>query len=182
MHASRHTSRRVYTIFGTLASKPILKLDITLLFLTTSLHMNDTIQSSYNLINFLENNLNLNNYLSYSFWLSVVLAFLISFFKYFFLKKIQASDVGNFLLEFPIDICTIATTVVITGFIKEENLPHGIMVVVITLIVCALCCCFRRLSIEFSYIERLDYKMFVFGFLNILLASLWIAWVCVSIL
>ena len=145
------------------------------------LHMNDTIQSNCNLINFLENYLNIDNPLSYSFWLSVVLLILVTLFKYLFSKKTQNIDWENLLLELPIDLCTIATTVVITGFISEDTLPHGIMIAFITLIVCAVSCYFRRLAIDYSYNESCSGKKYLFTFLDFILAGLWVSWVYYSI-
>lgn len=144
--------------------------------------MNDTIQFNCNLIDLLDTYLKVENSLSYSFWLSVALLVLISLFKYLFSKKTGKRDWFNFLLELPIDICTIVTTVIITGFITEETLPHGMMIVVITLIVCAFCSYYRRLALENSEINSLNGKVFLFAFLDILFASLWISWVCSSIL
>lgn len=144
--------------------------------------MNDTIQFNYNLIDFLDAYLKVDNNLSYSFWLSVVLLFLISLFKCLFSKETGKRDWFNFLLELPIDICTIVTTVIITGFITEETLPHGMMIVVITLIVCAFCSYYRRLALKNSQVNLFNIKVFLFTFLDILFASFWISWVCSSIL
>ena len=146
------------------------------------LNMNDTNQFEPNLIDILDNLFNVNDSLSYSFWLSVVLLILITLFKYFFSKETLKDDWGNILLELPIDLCTIATTVVITGFITEETLPHGIIISFITLIVCAICCYFRRLAINHSYSESIDYMMLVFAFFDIFVAGAWISWVYLSIL
>ena len=109
-----------------------------------------------------------------SFKLSVSILVLISLLKYFISKDCEKKDWGNFILEFPIDVCLVVITIIITGFMKEPNLSFGIILVVASLIVSILCCIFRRASIKYSYDENLKYKPYVYGLLDILLASFWI--------
>ena len=87
--------------------------------------------------------------LAYAFWLSVGLLVLISLLKYFISKDCEKKDWGNFILEFPIDVCLVVITIIITGFMKEPNLSFGIILVVASLIVSILCCIFRRASIKY---------------------------------
>ena len=91
--------------------------------------------------------------LSYAFWLSVFLLILISLLKYFISKESEKKDWGFFILEFPIDVCLVVITVVITGFMKGENVSLGVIIVIATLVVSILCCLFRRGSINYSYKE-----------------------------
>ena len=114
------------------------------------------------------------NTLAYAFWLSVGLLVLISLLKYFISKDCDKKDWGNFILEFPIDVCLVVITIIITGFMKEANLSFGIILVVASLIVSIFCCILRRASIKHSYEENIKYKPLFYGLLDVLLASFWI--------
>lgn len=83
--------------------------------------------------------------LSYAFWLSVFLLLLVSLLKYFISKESEKSDWGNLVLEFPIDVCLVLITIVITGFMKGENMSLGIILVIATLVVSIFCCIFRTI-------------------------------------
>lgn len=115
--------------------------------------------------------------LAYAFWLSVGLLVLISLLKYFVSKESEKKDWGHFILEFPIDVCLVVITIIITGFMKEPNLSFGVILVVFSLIISIICCIFRRISIKYSYDENINYKTLLFGLLEILIAGIWIFWV-----
>lgn len=116
------------------------------------------------------------NTLAYAFWLSVSLLVLVSLLKYFISKKSEKKDWGNFVLELPIDICLVLITIVITGYMKGENISLGIIFVVITLVISVVCCIFRRCSIDHSYKDE-DWKYtLAFGLLDLLFS---IVWVCI---
>lgn len=60
---------------------------------------------------------------------------------------------------------------------KEPNLSFGVILVVFSLIISIICCIFRRISIKYSYDENINYKPWLFGLLEIIIASMWIFWV-----
>lgn len=115
--------------------------------------------------------------LQYAFWLSVFLLVLISLLKYFISKDSEKQDWGFFILEFPIDVCLVVITIIITGYMKEENLAYGVILVVISLIVSIMCCIFRRLSINKSFEDNQYACTFIYGLLDIVIASGWIFFV-----
>lgn len=84
--------------------------------LTCSLNLNSLIEAIKNAES-----------LRYAFWLSVALLILVSLFKYFISKESKKRDWGEFILEFPIDVCLVVITIIITGFMKGENFDVGIM-------------------------------------------------------
>lgn len=92
-------------------------------------------------------------------------------------KNIKEIILGHFILEFPIDVCLVVITIIITGFMKEPNLSFGVILVVFSLIISIICCIFRRISIKYSYDENINYKPWLFGLLEIIIASMWIFWV-----
>lgn len=112
--------------------------------------------------------------LAYSFWLSVLLLVLVSLLKYFVSKESDKRDWGNFVLEFPIDVCLVVITIIITGYMREENMPLGIIFVILSLIISIACCMFRRFSLKYSYNENYTKRSYLWGFLDILAASAWI--------
>lgn len=123
--------------------------------------------------NFVES-LKQSDTLAYAFWLSVGLLVLISLLKYFISKDCEKKDWGNFILEFPIDVCLVVITIIITGYMKDANLSYGVILVIMSLIISIFCCMFRRLSIKSSYDEKLRIKTLIYGILDILIASIWI--------
>lgn len=103
--------------------------------------------------------------LAYAFWLSVCLLVLISLLKYFLSKECERKDWGHYILEFPIDVCSVVITIIITGFMKE-NSSVGIFLVVISLVVSIICCICRRVAIKHSYAENLNYKSYLLVYLT----------------
>ena len=84
--------------------------------------------------NFVES-LKQSDTLAYAFWLSVGLLVLISLLKYFISKDCEKKDWGNFILEFPIDVCLVVITIIITGYMKDANLSYGVILVIMSLII-----------------------------------------------
>lgn len=115
--------------------------------------------------------------LSFAFWLSVGLLLLVSLLKYFVSKECDMKDWGNLLLEFPIDVCLVVITIILSGFMKGNNLGIGIVLVVISLIVSVVCCMLRRFSIKCSYEENKKVKTVTFAILDVILAVGWISFV-----
>ena len=112
--------------------------------------------------------------LVHAFWLSICLLLLISLLKYFLSKESERSDWGNLVLEYPIDVCMVIITILITGFMKDENMAIGILLIVISLIISVICCICRRHAIKYSYDEKISLKCYFFGLLDILCAGSWI--------
>lgn len=81
--------------------------------------------------------------LLYAFWLSVFLLLLVSLLKYFLSKECERKDWGFLLLEFPIDVCLVVITIIITGFMRGENLGFGALLVIMSLIISVFCCILR---------------------------------------
>lgn len=113
--------------------------------------------------------------LAFSFWVSVILLIIISLLKYFMSKECVRKDWGNIILEFPIDVCLIIITVVITGYMKGDTFAYGVVLVLISIIISLFCCLFRRFSINHSYDENNKWKSMMWGFLDILVAVFWVS-------
>lgn len=122
------------------------------------------------------------NSLSYAFWLSVCLLVVISLLKYFMATSSHKKDWGNFILEFPIDVCLVVITIIITSYMQGENFSIGMLLVVISLIVSMLCCILRRQSIKHSYDEGKRIAMALYAFGDIFLAIGWIRFVYCQII
>ena len=120
--------------------------------------------------------------LAFSFWVSVILLIIISLFKYLISKECVRKDWGDMLLEFPIDVCLIIITVVITGYMKGDTFASGVVLVLISIIISLFCCLFRRISIKHSYNENNKWKSIMWGFLDIFLAIFWISTVYYNII
>lgn len=116
-----------------------------------------------------------------AFWLSVFLLLLVSLLKYFLSKECERKDWGFLLLEFPIDVCLVVITIIITGFMRGDNLEYGAFLVVMSLIVSVFCCILRRSAIKQSYSEYTMSKAYIYGLLDILIAIVWIGWVYTKI-
>lgn len=112
--------------------------------------------------------------LGYAFWLSFFLLVLVSLLKYFISKESKKNDWGHLILELPIDICLVVITIVITGFMKGENVSLGIIIVVVTLVISILCCIFRRCSIRYSYNKDGCIYQWLFGLLDVLVSIFWV--------
>lgn len=115
--------------------------------------------------------------LAYAFWLSVSLLVLVSLLKYFISKESERKDWGYFILEFPIDVCLVVITIIITGYMKNENMPLGIIFVILSLIISIFCCIMRRFSLKYSYDEEYLKRCYACGMLDILTAAIWIFYV-----
>jgi fumarate reductase subunit D len=112
--------------------------------------------------------------LLYAFWLSVFLLLLVSLLKYFLSKECERKDWGFLLLEFPIDVCLVVITIIITGFMRGENLEFGALLVIMSLIISVFCCILRRSAIKHSYNENTMSKAYFYGFLDIIIATMWV--------
>lgn len=112
--------------------------------------------------------------LSYAFWLSVFLLLLISLLKYFISKEANRSDWGFLILEFPIDVCLIVITIIITGYMKGENMSLGIILVILTLVISIVCCFFRRCSMTCFYMDGKRMTTFLYGLCDVVCAIVWV--------
>lgn len=112
--------------------------------------------------------------LLYAFWLSVFLLLLVSLLKYFLSKECERKDWGFLLLEFPIDVCLVVITIIITGFMRGENLGFGALLVIMSLIISVFCCILRRNAIKHSYNENTMSKAYFYGSLDIIIATMWV--------
>lgn len=110
----------------------------------------------------------------YAFWLSVFLLLLVSLLKYFLSKECERKDWGFLLLEFPIDVCLVVITIIITGFMRGENLGFGALLVIMSLIISVFCCILRRNAIKHSYNENTMSKAYFYGSLDIIIATMWV--------
>lgn len=90
-------------------------------------------------------------------------------------KECVRKDWGNIILEFPIDVCLIIITVVITGYMKGDTFAYGVVLVLISIIISLFCCLFRRFSINHSYDENNKWKSMLWGFLDISVAVFWVS-------
>ena len=122
-----------------------------------------------NFINGLKDSTSLN----YAFCLSVFLLVLISLLKYFISKESERRDWGNFILEFPIDVCLVLITIIITGYMKGENIPVGVILLIVSLVISVICCLLRRSSINYSYVEGNWFKTWGCAILDVAIAVVW---------
>lgn len=129
-------------------------------------------------LNNISETLNNSDTLFSAFIISVALLLLVSLFKYFLSKECEKEDWGHLILEFPIDICLVLITVIITGYMEASNLPYTTFLVVVSLIISIICCILRRLSIKSSYNEENLLKTLLYGLANVLLGSLWVCFTC----
>lgn len=111
--------------------------------------------------------------LVFSFWVSVILLIIISLFKYFIAKECEKKDFGNFILEFPIDVCQVVIAIIATGIMKEPSLNVGVILLLTTFLISAICCIFRRYAIKYSYRENCKWIFLLLGSADVMLALVW---------
>lgn len=115
------------------------------------------------------------NTIGFAFWFSTSLLIVISLIKYFMinigsLKK----DFGEFIMELPIDICTVVITILASIYLSQHT-GKGITLIIITVGVITICSIFRRLSIKRGGLEKFSILSAVFGIVDIALAMFWIS-------
>lgn len=117
------------------------------------------------------------NTIGFAFWFSTVLLIVISIIKYFIMKKgnIQ-KDIGELIMELPIDICNIVITILVSLYLSE-HMGKGIIFIMITIFVIAICAIFRRLSIDRGGFEHLNVLPVFYALVDIALAMMWIKFV-----
>lgn len=108
------------------------------------------------------------------FILSIALLTFISLMKYFMANAPQKAEWGHFFLEYPIDICTIAITIIITYFFNLNSINHVMIIIFCTLIITLICCMLRRSAINSLSKEKISYSPYIYGFLDMMFAIGWI--------
>lgn len=119
---------------------------------------------------------NIPDGLSTTFWFSVLVLLLVTLCKYYTNHRCRHVDLGNLILEFPIDICSIIITVICAGFIITNPRP-AFFLIVISSIISVICCILRRESIIHSHYDNHWFRTCLFGFLDIAIACAWIYYV-----
>lgn len=122
--------------------------------------------------------------LTFAFWLSIGLLFLISLLKYWLLRENAWKEWAFMMLELPVDVCVVIITIIITGFMRSPDgtidgnkAAIGIILVVISLVISVFCCIFRRMSMKYSYSNKKKSLLlsWLCAILDIIIALLWVS-------
>lgn len=114
--------------------------------------------------------------LDFAFWFSLVLLTAISFIKYFINHDSERKDWGEALMEFPIDVCNILITVIVSLYLSK-HIGSGALLLGFSLVVSLLCAYLRRLSIKKGGFEHMTATSVISGLADIGVAYLWIYFV-----
>ena len=116
-------------------------------------------------------------------WLSILMLVFIYLLKYFLNKKATLKDVEEFLLEFPIDLCTVGISLILTlGFSNIMKVPFGIKILVSSFIIIMIGCLLRRFAIyEMLKEEPSQLIIGVLGCVNIIISFFYMGYVILRI-
>lgn len=114
------------------------------------------------------------NTIGFAFWFSTALLIVISLIKYFiFNTGTFKKDLGEFIMELPIDICTVVITILASLYLSMHT-GKGITLIILTVGVITICAIFRRFSIRKGGLEDFSFLSAIFGILDVALAMFWI--------
>ena len=116
-------------------------------------------------------------------WLSILMLVFIYLLKYFLNKKATLKDVEEFLLEFPIDLCTVGISLILTlGFSNIMKVPFGLKILVASFIIIMIGCLLRRFAIyEMLKEEPSQLIIGVLGCVNIIISFFYMGYVILRI-
>ena len=116
-------------------------------------------------------------------WLSILMLVFIYLLKYFLNKKATLKDVEEFLLEFPIDLCTVGISLILTlGFSNIMKVPFGLKILVASFIIIMIGCFLRRFAIyEMLKEEPSQLIIGVLGCVNIIISLFYMGYVILRI-
>ena len=83
----------------------------------------------------------------FSFVISVLLLLVASFLKYFITNLSTKKEWWLFSVEFPIDLCLVILTLIVTLYIKE-NMGGALIFLTVAIIIIILCCISRRAAMK----------------------------------
>lgn len=114
--------------------------------------------------------------IGFAFGFSFVLLILISFIKYAINSEWKRKDIGEFLMELPIDTCSIIITVIASLYLNK-HIGIGATLIVLTLLLVTLCSMLRRYSIKKGGLESPGVLSLISGLADIIFACIWINYV-----
>lgn len=107
----------------------------------------------------------------FSFVISVLLLLVASWLKYFITNFSTKKEWWLFTVEFPIDLCLVILTLIVTIYIKV-NMGGALIFLVLAIIIMILCCMSRRAAMK--YFDATNVKSIIIGvvytFLTLVLA------------
>lgn len=112
-------------------------------------------------------------------WLSILMLVFIYLLKYFFNKKATLKDIEEFLLEFPIDLCTVGISLILTlGFSSIMKVPFGLKILVASFVIIMIGCFIRRSAIyEMLKEEPSKLKIGILGCINLIISCFYVGYV-----
>lgn len=111
--------------------------------------------------------------ISFAFGFSFALLVLVSLIKYIVNSEWNIKDFGEYLMELPIDTCSIVITVIASLYLRM-HVGKSCFLIIITLIIVAICSAFRKASIRNGGFENLGKKSLIYGIIDIGVAVYWI--------
>lgn len=106
-----------------------------------------------------------------AFIISFIVLLIATFGKYLITRKTSIIDWGAMIIELPIDVCAIVSTIIAsTKFEGERNVTMLALSAVIPILLCSY---FRRIGMNL-YIDKKWFRMIACGAADILIASIWI--------
>lgn len=112
-------------------------------------------------------------------WLSILVLVIIYGLKYFLNKKATLKDIEEFFLEFPIDLCAVGISLILTlGFSSIMKVPFGLKIFVASLVVIMIGCFIRRFAIyEMLKEEPSKIKIGILGCTNLFISCIYMGYV-----
>lgn len=111
--------------------------------------------------------------ISFAFGFSFALLVLVSLIKYIVNSEWNIKDFGEYLMELPIDTCSIVITVIASLYLRM-HVGKSSFLIIITLIIVAICSAFRKASIRNGGFEKIGKKSLIYGIIDIGVAVYWI--------
>lgn len=114
------------------------------------------------------------NTIGFAFGFSVTLLIVISLIKHFMINtETLKKDIGEFVMELPIDICNIVITILASLYLSQ-HIGKGITLIFLTVVFVTICAILRRMSIKKGGSEHFSISSVIYGLADIFIAMLWI--------
>lgn len=117
------------------------------------------------------------NTIGFAFGFSVTLLIVISLIKHFMINtETIKKDIGEFVMELPIDICNIVITILASLYLCQ-HIGKGITLIFLTVVFVTICAVLRRMSIKKGGSEHFSISSVIYGLADIFIATWWIIFV-----
>lgn len=136
--------------------------------------LDDRSESEYSLLHQLKNPQSIES----AFLISIFLLIVASLLKYCISKETTREEWYMMAIEFPIDLCLVVLTLVVTLYLGD-NVGWGIFMTIVTILVMIVCCICRRLAIKYNTRTEtckkvISWVCYIVSVIGSVIYSLWI--------